>query len=97
MVVLFSLIPATVFLVIGYFVLHASARSQGALKPFGQYLAIWLFILAGLIVFGGLLGPLVGLQGPMGGMMTEGMGQHMQRMETMQEEQLAILRELRED
>jgi hypothetical protein len=97
MVALFSLIPATAFLVIGYFVLYASARTEGALKPFGRYLAIWLFILAGLVVLGGLLAPVIGMRGPMGGMMMGGMGQHMQRMETMQEEQLAILRELRGD
>ncbi len=42
----FSLIPATVFAVIGYFVLFSSKKTEGTLRKFGQVLAIWLFIIA---------------------------------------------------
>ena len=46
MYLFFSLIPATLLAVLGYFVLFSSTRTQGAVKTFGQILAIWLFILA---------------------------------------------------
>ena len=94
MMFLFSLIPGTALAVIGYFVLFASTRSEGTMKRFGQYLAIWIFLLAGAVVLAGLLVPALGMQGPMGGSMMGGMGEHMQRMEQLQEEQLTILREL---
>ena len=42
----FSLIPATVFTVIGYFVLFSSTKTEGKIKVFGQILAIWIFIIA---------------------------------------------------
>ena len=41
-----SLIPATIFTVIGYFVLFSSNKAEGTLGKFGQILAIWLFIIA---------------------------------------------------
>jgi ABC-type transporter lipoprotein component MlaA len=41
-----SLIPATVFGVLGYFVLFASAGVAGTMQTFGQVLAIWVFIVA---------------------------------------------------
>ena len=41
-----SLFPATMFTVIGYFVLFSSAKAEGKVKKFGQFLAIWIFILA---------------------------------------------------
>lgn len=97
MVFFLSLIPATTLIVIGYFVLYTSVRSEGALRRFGQYLSIWIFFLAGVVVLGGLLSTSLGISRPMGGMMMGGMVQHMQRMEEMQEEQLALLRELRDD
>ncbi len=43
---IFSLIPATIFTVIGYFVLFSSNKTEGTLGKFGQILAIWLFIIA---------------------------------------------------
>ena len=42
----FSLIPATMFTVIGYFVLFSSTKAEGRVKSFGQILAIWIFIIA---------------------------------------------------
>jgi hypothetical protein len=41
-----SLIPATVFGVLGYFVLFVSAGAEGTMQTFGQVLAIWVFIVA---------------------------------------------------
>jgi hypothetical protein len=46
MVFLVSLIPATLLIVVGYFVLFSSTRTEGAVKAFGQILAIWVFVLA---------------------------------------------------
>lgn len=46
MVFLISLIPATVLVVVGYFVLFSSTRADGTMKAFGQGLAIWVVVLA---------------------------------------------------
>lgn len=46
---IFSLIPATFWVVIGYFVLFASTKADGAVQKFGRVLAVWLFIIALLI------------------------------------------------
>lgn len=92
MAFLISLLPATIFVVVGYFVLCSSTKSEGGVKRFGQYLGGWLLFLAGITVLAGLLGPMFGISGRMSGMMN--MSQHMDRMETLEEEQLAILREL---
>jgi hypothetical protein len=43
---IFSLIPATIWAVIGYFVLFSSTKATGAVHTFGRGLAIWIFILA---------------------------------------------------
>jgi hypothetical protein len=43
---LISLIPATLAVVLGYFVLFSSTKSQGAMRTFGQIVAIWVFALA---------------------------------------------------
>ncbi len=43
-----SLIPATFWVVVGYFVLFSSTKARGPVQVFGQVLSIWLFILAGL-------------------------------------------------
>ncbi len=49
----FSLIPATVWVIIGFFVLFASTKAEGRLRKFGQVLAIWSFIIAALFPLGG--------------------------------------------
>jgi hypothetical protein len=41
-----GLIPATFFIVVGYFILFSSIKAEGAIKRFGQILAIWVFIVA---------------------------------------------------
>jgi len=50
-----SLIPATFFVILGYFVLFASARSEGGIRTFGQILAVWIFLIAMLPPIGGAL------------------------------------------
>ncbi len=57
----FSLIPATVCVVVGYFVLFSATMTQGAVQIFGYILTAWLFIIAaffptmgGYVSFAGL-------------------------------------------
>ena len=57
----FSLIPATVWVVIGFFVLFASTKSEGGLRKFAQILAIWSFVIAALFPLGGAFVTLAGL------------------------------------
>ena len=57
----FSLIPATVWAVIGFFVLFASTKAEGGLRKFAQLLAIWIFIIAALFPLGGAYVTLAGL------------------------------------
>lgn len=61
----FSLIPATFFATIGYFVLFSSTKTEGAVKKFGKILAIWIFILAAFLPMIALYVTLFGLC-PMG-------------------------------
>lgn len=42
----FSLIPATFFVIVGYFVLFSSTKTEGTVQKFGKFLAIWIFIIA---------------------------------------------------
>ncbi len=57
----FSLVPATVLIVIGYFVLFSSTKTEGKAKVFGQILAIWIFIVAMIPVILGTYMTLSGL------------------------------------
>jgi hypothetical protein len=57
----FSLIPATIWVVLGYFVLFSSDRTQGAVRMFGQILAIWVFIIAAFFPVMGAYVSLAGL------------------------------------
>jgi len=54
MLFLLALIPATGLTVGGYVALFLSHRSEGSLKTFGRYLGIWAFVLAALVVLGGM-------------------------------------------
>ena len=42
----FSLLPATAWLVAGYFVLFSSTKTDGSIRKFGRILAIWIFVIA---------------------------------------------------
>jgi len=63
--------PATIFVLIGYFVLFSSTKTEGSVKKFGQILAIWLFVIAAFF-------PLVGLYVTLAGLCT--LGEHLQTM-----------------
>lgn len=43
---IFSFIPATWAVVVGYFVLFASTKTEGGIRKFGKVLAIWIFVIA---------------------------------------------------
>lgn len=58
---LFSFMPATFWVVVGYFVLFSSTKAQGRIRTFGQILAIWLFIIAIVFTMAGAYVTLVGL------------------------------------
>ena len=45
----FSFIPATFWVVIGFFVLFASTKGEGAIQTFGRILAIWIFVIAAFL------------------------------------------------
>ena len=66
----FSLIPATFFVTLGFFVLFASHKAVGGIKVFGIVLAIWIFLIA---LFPPIAGAYVTLSGqcPMEQMMKE--------------------------
>ena len=48
-----SLIPATIIVVVGYFVLFSSRKAEGRIRRFGQVLAIWVFVVALFPLIGG--------------------------------------------
>ncbi len=43
---LISLIPATFWVAVGYFIIYSSAKIDGAIRAFARVLAVWIFILA---------------------------------------------------
>lgn len=45
----FSLVPATVWLVGGYFILFSTTKTEGTVRTFGQILAVWVFVIAAAI------------------------------------------------
>ena len=57
----FSLFPATIWLIIGYFVLLSSAKTEGRIQIFGRVLSIWVFVIAAFIPLMGLFITLSGL------------------------------------
>lgn len=57
----FSLIPATVTVVLGYFILYSSTRTLGAVKIFGQILAAWILVLGAVLPAAGAYATLAGL------------------------------------
>jgi len=42
----FSLIPATFWVTVGYFVLFSASKAEGKIQGCGRMLAIWLFVFA---------------------------------------------------
>jgi hypothetical protein len=49
----FSLMPATICLTIGYFVLFAASKTDDGIRTFGRVVAIWLFVIAVFIPIAG--------------------------------------------
>ena len=45
----FSFLPATIWLVIGYFIMFSSTKAVGRTRTFGRLLAIWVFVIAAFI------------------------------------------------
>jgi len=56
-----SLMPATIFTVIGFIVLFCASKSEGGLRKFGHILAVWVFLIAAFIPVMGLYITLSGL------------------------------------
>lgn len=67
----FSLIPATLVVVLGYFILFASTKAQGGVKTFGQILAVWVLVLAAFLPLAGAYATYAGV--PSIGQMMRGM------------------------
>lgn len=63
-----SFLPATVWVVIGFFILFAATKTEGALQTFGRVLGMWALAIA--LMFP-VMGTYVTLSGacPMGAMM----------------------------
>jgi hypothetical protein len=49
----FSFLPATFWVIVGYFLLFSSAKVEGRIKTLGHVLAVWTFIIAGFILLAG--------------------------------------------
>ncbi len=48
-----SLVPATFWVIVGYFVLFSTLKAESSgIRVFGQVLSIWLFVIAAAIVIG---------------------------------------------
>ncbi len=59
-----SLIPATLVVVLGYFILFSSTKTQGAVRTFGRILAAWMFVLAAILPVAGGYATFAGLPSP---------------------------------
>ena len=57
----FSLVPAMLIVVLGYFVLFSSAKAHGAVRTFGRILAILVFVVAATLPTAGAYATYVGL------------------------------------
>lgn len=67
----FSFLPATIWIVVGYFVLFSSTKAAGGIQLFGRILAVWVFIIAALFPVIGAYVTLTGFS-PHGAMMNPG-------------------------
>jgi hypothetical protein len=55
-----SFLPATIWIIIGYFVLFSPAKATGSIQKFGRVLSVWIFIIA---AFFSIMGAYVTLAG----------------------------------
>ncbi len=74
----FSLIPATILAVVGYFILYASQKSDGKTAAFGKFLSFWVFLLAALVILGGVAGSIFGFRHMDGMRHKDGMSRYWQ-------------------
>ena len=58
---LISLVPATFWVTVGYFVLFTASKAPSGVGTFGQILAIWIFVIALLMPIAGAYVSLSGL------------------------------------
>ena len=56
-----SFLPATIWIVIGYFVLFSSTKTVGGIQKFGRVLSVWIFIIAAFFPIMGAYVTLAGL------------------------------------
>jgi hypothetical protein len=56
----FSFLPATIWTVLGYFILFSSTRVEGSIGTFGRVLSIWVFIIAAMFLMAGAYVTLAG-------------------------------------
>jgi hypothetical protein len=49
----FSLMLATLAVVLAYFILLSSSKTEGAVKRLGQILAVWVFVLSAALPMAG--------------------------------------------
>ena len=56
----FSFLPATCWVIIGYFILFSSTKAEGRIKLFGQVLSIWVFVMAAMFLLAGAYVSLAG-------------------------------------
>jgi hypothetical protein len=59
----FSLLPATLWAIVGYFVLVSAVRTEGSLRTAGQILAVWVFGIAAFFVLAGIYASVAGFPG----------------------------------
>ena len=57
----FSFMPATIWVILGYFLLFSATKVEGRVKTFGQVLAIWTFIIACCILLAGTYATISGI------------------------------------
>ena len=57
----FSFMPATFWVIVGYFILFSATKTEGAVRTFGRVLAIWAFIIAAFFPLMGAYVTLAGL------------------------------------
>ncbi len=58
---LISLMPATFWAIVGYFILFSSTRVDGSMKTLGQILGVWALAISGFVVLAGAYVSMAGL------------------------------------
>lgn len=56
-----SLLPATFWAIIGYFVLFTATRAEGPLNVVGRFLGVWAFVISVFILLAGAYISMTGL------------------------------------